>query len=161
MKKKAIAFNPEELVRSVEQVRDAVTGRIKLTLRTTKLPAPAPAVTPQDVARIRARLKVSQPVFAAMLNVPVVMAISWEKGRRQPSGAALRCWKIAREHPETLAGTVKSCSLTPIFQGDIDSRRSNTQPATCKLLCTYPLPLFNLCHYQQHPTRTMPPSKAP
>ena len=34
MKKKAIAFNPEELVRSVEQVRDAVTGRRKRTLRT-------------------------------------------------------------------------------------------------------------------------------
>ena len=103
MKKKAIAFNPEELVRSVEQVRDAVTGRIKLTLRTTKLPPPAPAVTPQDMARIRARLKVSQPVFAAMLNVPVVTAISWEKGRRQPSGAALHLLEIAREHPEMLA----------------------------------------------------------
>ena len=45
MKKKTIAFNPEELVRSVEQVRDAVTGRRKLTLRTTKLPKPAPMLT--------------------------------------------------------------------------------------------------------------------
>ena len=103
MKKKAIAFNAEELVRSIEQVRDAVTGRRKLTVRTTKLPAPAPALTPKDVARIRARLKVSQPVFAAMLNVPVVTAISWEKGRRQPSGAALRLLEIARDHQEMLA----------------------------------------------------------
>ena len=103
MKKKAIALNAEDLVRSVEQVRDAVTGRRKLTLRTTKLPKPAPALTPKDVARIRARLKVSQPVFAAMLTVPVVTAISWEKGRRQPSGAALRLLEIAREHPEMLA----------------------------------------------------------
>ena len=38
-----------------------------------------------------------------MLNVPVVTAISWEKGRRQPSGAALRLLEIAREHPEMLA----------------------------------------------------------
>jgi putative transcriptional regulator len=103
MKKKPIAFNAEDLVRSVEEVRDAVTGRRKLTLHTTKLPQPAPKLTPKDVQRIRARLKVSQPVFAAMLNVPTVTAISWEKGRRHPSGAALRLLEIAREHPEMLA----------------------------------------------------------
>lgn len=103
MKKKAIPFNADDLIRSVEEVRDAVTGRRKLTLRTTKLPKPAPMLTPKDVARIRARLKVSQSVFAAMLNVPIVTAISWEKGRRQPSGAALRLLEIALEHPEMLA----------------------------------------------------------
>ena len=53
--------------------------------------------------RIRARLKVSQPVFAAMLNVPTVTAVSWEKGRRQPSGAALRLLEIARKRPEILS----------------------------------------------------------
>ena len=103
MKKKAIAFNAEDLVRSVEEVRDALTGRRKLTLRTTKLPKPAPVVTPRDVQRIRARLKVSQSVFAAMLNVPAVTAISWEKGRRQPSGAALRLLEIARKRPDVLS----------------------------------------------------------
>lgn len=103
MKKKPIPFNAEDLIRSVEEVRDAVTGRRKLTLRTTNLPKPAPMLTPKDVQRIRARLKVSQSVFAAMLNVPTVTAISWEKGRRQPSGAALRLLEIAREHPEMLA----------------------------------------------------------
>ena len=103
MKKKAIPFRAEDLVRGVEEVRDAVTGRRKLTLRTAKVPKPAPAITAKDVGRIRARLKVSQPVFAAMLNVPTVTAISWEKGRRQPSGAALRLLEIAKEHPEVLA----------------------------------------------------------
>jgi putative transcriptional regulator len=103
MKNKAIAFNAEDLVRSIEEVRDALTGRRKLTLRTTKLPKPAPVVTPRDVQRIRARLRVSQPVFAAMLNVPTVTAISWEKGRRQPSGAALRLLEIARKRPEILS----------------------------------------------------------
>jgi len=103
MKKKAIPFQSENLVRSVEEVRDAVTGRRNLTLRTAKLPKPAPSVTAKDVGRIRAHLKVSQPIFAAMLNVPVVTAVSWEKGRRQPSGAALRLLEIARDHPEVLA----------------------------------------------------------
>lgn len=103
MKKKTVAFNAEELVRSVEDVRDAVTGRRKLTLRTTTLPKPAPVVGPREVKRLRSRLRMSQPVFAAVLNVPIVTAISWEKGRRQPSGAALRLLEIARRHPEVLA----------------------------------------------------------
>jgi len=103
MKKKSVAFHAEELVRSVEDVRDAVTGRRKLTLRTTTLPKPAPVIGPREVKRLRSRLKMSQPVFAAVLNVPTITAISWEKGRRQPSGAALRLLEIARRHPEVLA----------------------------------------------------------
>ena len=102
MKKKTLTFQPEDLVRCVEEVRDAVTGRRKLTLRTTTLPAPAPAIGPRELKQLRTRLKMSQPVFAAMLNVPVVTAISWEKGRRNPSGAALRLLEIARQHPEIL-----------------------------------------------------------
>jgi len=104
MKTKTIPFNAEDLLRSVQEVRDHVTGKRKLTLRTThfKLPKPAPAMTPRDVERIRARLRVSQPVFAAILNVPTVTAISWEKGRRKPSGAALRLLEIVNKHPEIL-----------------------------------------------------------
>jgi putative transcriptional regulator len=105
MKKKSVAFHAEELVRSVEDVRDAVTGRRKLTLRTTTLPKPAPVIGPREVKRLRSRLKMSQPVFAAVLNVPTITAISWEKGRRQPSGAALRLLEIARRHPEVLAAS--------------------------------------------------------
>jgi putative transcriptional regulator len=104
MKTKQIKFNAKELLRGVEEVRDHVTGRRKITLRTTrlKLPKPAPAVSPRDVGKIRARLKVSQPVFAAILNVPTVTAVSWEKGRRSPSGAALRLLEIAKKHPDVL-----------------------------------------------------------
>lgn len=104
MKKKSMRFNADEFVRSVEASRDAVTGRRKLTLRTTtlRLPKRAPKITPRDIARLRARLNVSQPFFAARLNVPTVTAASWEKGRRKPSGAALRLLQIAKEHPEIL-----------------------------------------------------------
>lgn len=102
MKKKPIPFDPEALVRSVETVRDVVAGSSKLTLRTTTLPKPAPAMSAKDVQKIRERLKLSQPVFAALLNVPTVTATSWEKGRRKPSGAALRLLEIARTHPEWL-----------------------------------------------------------
>jgi putative transcriptional regulator len=59
-------------------------------------------MTPKEIAATRESLNVSQPVFARLLNVPTVTAASWEKGRRKPSGAALRLLQIARKHPEAL-----------------------------------------------------------
>jgi putative transcriptional regulator len=104
MKKKEIQFNPDEFLKAVEGVRDHVTGKRKVTLRTSKvnLPPPAQEMTPKEIAAARESLNVSQPVFARLLNVPTVTAASWEKGRRKPSGAALRLLQIARKHPEAL-----------------------------------------------------------
>ena len=99
-----IPFDAEALIGAVEDIRDHVRGEKKITLRTTKvaLPSAAPEVTPEEIAAARKALKVSQPVFARLLNVPKVTAVSWEKGRRKPSGAALRLLQIARKHPEVL-----------------------------------------------------------
>ena len=92
MKRKEIEFDAETLVGSVEAVAIHVRGERKLTLRShvLNLPEPIAPVRPKDVAAIRRQLNVSQSVFAALLNVPKVTAISWEKGRRKPTGAALR-----------------------------------------------------------------------
>jgi putative transcriptional regulator len=106
MRKRSIEFNGDDLVRSVEEVRDRIVQKRAGTLRVTKVQPPkrAPHLSPRDVQRLRAKLRVSQATFAAMLNVPTVTAISWEKGRRKPSGAALRLLQIARKHPGILAG---------------------------------------------------------
>ena len=104
MKNTEIEFNVNDLLHSVEEVRDHVTGKRKVTMRTTqvRMPDPAPLITPEAIAEARHALNVSQPVFARMLNVPTVTAVSWEKGRRKPSGAALRLLQIARKHPEAI-----------------------------------------------------------
>ena len=104
MKDLEIQFNAEDLLSVVEEVSDHVTGKRKVTMRTTrvKLPDPAPEITPDEVIAARQALNVSQPVFARLLNVPTVTAVSWEKGRRKPSGAALRLLQIARDHPEAI-----------------------------------------------------------
>ncbi len=104
MKSKAIELNPEDLVGSVEAFAEHLKGNRKLTLRTKTLllPPRAKPMTPAHVKAIRRRLNVSQPVFAALMNIPTVTAASWERGRRQPTGAALRLLDIARRHPEVL-----------------------------------------------------------
>lgn len=104
MKNKEIKFDAEELVRSVEEFRDHVTGRRKLTLKTSTvtLPEPVKSMTPQTIRSIRTHLNVSQGVFASLLNVPKVTEVSWEKGRRSPTGAALRLLDIARRCPDVI-----------------------------------------------------------
>jgi putative transcriptional regulator len=104
MKRKEIEFDGEELVRSVEAFARHVTGAQKLTLRTKALSLP-PKVKPikaKEIAAIRENLGASQAVFARLLNVPKVTAISWEKGRRKPTGAALRLLDLARKKPKIL-----------------------------------------------------------
>jgi putative transcriptional regulator len=104
MKTKDIELNADELIQALTDVRDHVTRRRKITMRTTTvaLPARVEGIRPSDVRAIRRKLRVSQAVFARMLNVPVVTEASWEVGRRNPSGAALRLLQIAKKEPEVL-----------------------------------------------------------
>jgi len=75
-----------------------------LTMRTSHLilPKAIRSVRPREIAGIRRELNVSQPVFAALLNVPLSTARSWEQGKRKPSGAALRLLDLARQRPKIL-----------------------------------------------------------
>ena len=107
MKTGDIEFNAGDLVGSVEAFAHHLTGQAKPTLRTVTRPLPPPVkpLTPSQVRSIRKKLNVSQPVFAAMMNIPIVTAASWERGRRKPTGAPLRLLDIARRHPEVLAAS--------------------------------------------------------
>lgn len=107
MKRKEIEFDAEALVGSVEAMAAHLRGERKLTLRsrTMTLPGAIAPLRPKDVAAIRRQLNVSQSVFAALLNVPKVTAISWEKGRRKPTGAALRLLDLVCKCPEILQET--------------------------------------------------------
>src|SRR5438034_6828611 len=104
MKRKEIEFNAEDLVSSVETLARHAAGREKITLRTKTLTLPRPVkpIKPREIVAIREQLAVSQAVFAQLLNVPKVTAISWEKGRRKPTGAALRLLDLVRKNPKIL-----------------------------------------------------------
>jgi putative transcriptional regulator len=101
---KEIEFSAEALLQSLRDHADHLEGEKKLTLRVSRLvlPAAVRAIRPKDIVEIRQKLKVSQPVFAALLNVPVATARSWEQGKRKPSGAALKLLDLARQQPKIL-----------------------------------------------------------
>ena len=101
---KEIEFSHELLLESLRGHADHLEGKKKLTMRITRvlLPSAIKRLRPKDIIGIREKLNVSQPVFAALLNVPVATARSWEQGKRKPSGAALRLLDIARQKPKIL-----------------------------------------------------------
>ncbi len=63
---------------------------------------PAPKFAARDIRRLRSRLRISQGVLAAALNVSLATVQSWEQGRRRPEGAARRLLEILARHPQSL-----------------------------------------------------------
>ena len=74
-----------------------------LSAKNLKMPKPPKAMTASDIIRLRRnKLKVSQTVFASLLNVNPGTVRSWEQGIKEPNGATLRLLHITRKQPEVL-----------------------------------------------------------
>ena len=59
---------------------------------------PLPDMTGEDIRALRERMHVSQPVFAAYLNVSKNLVSDWERGVKKPGGPALRLLSIVDRH---------------------------------------------------------------
>jgi putative transcriptional regulator len=58
--------------------------------------APAPLLAGDEIRAIREREHVSQPVFAAYLNVSRNLVSDWERDVKRPGGPALRLLSLIR-----------------------------------------------------------------
>jgi putative transcriptional regulator len=54
-------------------------------------------LTPEQIQAIRERERVSQPVFARYLNVSKNLVSDWERGKKKPSGAALKLLSLVEK----------------------------------------------------------------
>lgn len=77
-------------------------GGTRKDLRTTTLPRPPKELSAGEIADLRARLNVSQAVFARYLNISPKTVQSWEQGHGKPNGASLKLLSIARKNPKIL-----------------------------------------------------------
>lgn len=90
----AVAFERGEL-------RNVRVSRVRLTARHADV-RPTPRYTGPGIARLRARLRLSQPLFARALNVSPETVRAWEQKKRVPEGAALRLLEVAERHPHVI-----------------------------------------------------------
>ncbi|MFO7641383.1 MAG: DNA-binding transcriptional regulator [Candidatus Competibacteraceae bacterium] len=59
--------------------------------------ADLPEMEPEEIRALREREHVSQPIFAAYLNVTRNLVSDWERGVRRPGGTALRLLSIVEK----------------------------------------------------------------
>lgn len=91
--KQAVAF---------ERGERPATVRIHVRLDSDTVVVTARGYRGKEIKRIRSHLKLSQPVFAKLLNVSPETIKAWEQGKRVPEGAAVRLLEVAEDHPEVL-----------------------------------------------------------
>jgi len=58
----------------------------------------APEFNPQEIARIRKGVKVSQGVFVVYLNTTASTVRQWEQGDKKPSGIAARMLQLVQKN---------------------------------------------------------------
>ena len=56
------------------------------------------AMSPAEIAAVRERTGVSQAVLAGFMNVAVNTVSQWERGERQPTGAALKLLHVVKQN---------------------------------------------------------------
>lgn len=59
---------------------------------------PVEPLKPEQIKRIRESSRVSQGVFARLLNTSVSTVQKWEVGQKKPSGPALKLLQLVKTH---------------------------------------------------------------
>mgnify|MGYP001594432255 FL=1 len=58
---------------------------------------PVEALRPEEIKKIREKSRVSQAVFAALLNTSVSTVHKWEIGQKRPTGTALKLLHLVQK----------------------------------------------------------------
>ena len=85
-----------------ERGKRSATVRTHIRLGSGTVVLTARGYKGKEIKRIRSHFKMSQPVFARLLNVSPETIKAWEQGKRVPDGAAVRLLEVAEDHPEVL-----------------------------------------------------------
>ncbi len=80
---------------------DVRVDRIDITERNATVDPP-PAYSPDRIRDIRKRMRMSQPVFAQVLNASPATVRAWEQGTREPDGPSRRLLQVAERNAESL-----------------------------------------------------------
>lgn len=95
-------FDVDRLVESMEKVVAHLKNGKSEGLRRYAIPSPPKKISSSEIKMIRAKLNVTQPVFAHLIGVSVATAKSWETGRRAPNATARKLLHVASKNPSIL-----------------------------------------------------------
>ena len=118
------------LLESADQAVAIVRGRLapsrvtvrEITARDVEI-APPPAFNAERVQRVRKNMKLSQAVFAGVLNVSPSLVRAWERGARYPEGAPQRLLQVAERDPAFIDDLAIAREKRPRQRGKATSKR--------------------------------------
>jgi putative transcriptional regulator len=88
-----------ELVEGMNALAEAREG--KRTLRTHRAEfKPPPEVTPDELVRVRTRLRLSRGLFATFLRTNPRTLENWEQGRARPNAQAALLIALVKKFPD-------------------------------------------------------------
>ncbi len=90
-----------ELSEGVAALAEARQGKRTLRSHTVEY-KPAPEVTPEELIRLRERLKISRALFAVYLRTNVRTLENWEQGRARPNAQAALLINLVERYPDTI-----------------------------------------------------------
>lgn len=103
-----------EIVASLREAiaveRSGVPIESRFTVRTIELPAEPGAYDANRVRATRDRIGVSQPIFARLIGVSVVLVRAWEQGQRAPALWARRLLDEINRDPRHWRGMFRKAS---------------------------------------------------
>jgi len=101
--KKAIGDTVQDLILS-----DVKTSFTEKELKELGVIIPKVKINARDIQKIREKTKLSQNVFAKVLNVSSSSVKQWEQGKRTPSGSTKVLLELLKENPDILNYRIKS-----------------------------------------------------
>jgi putative transcriptional regulator len=96
-------------------VQDLVLNGVKTSftekeLKELGVKIPEVKISAKDIQEIREQTKLSQNVFAKVLNVSASSVKQWEQGKRTPSGSTKVLLELLKKNPAILNYRIKSSS---------------------------------------------------
>ena len=121
----------QRLLRGAEQAAAIKRGdeeparitRRKVTAREAVVKE-APRYDSARILGLRKGLGVSQPVFAGMVGVRPVTVKAWERGQKEPSGAARRLLQVLETHPDAVIAAAQVEGVKPADARKTPTRKS-------------------------------------
>lgn len=88
-----------EIVHEMAEGLHRVGGIDTITMREFDMLClpPVHEMTPKQIKKLREREKMSQPVFASLLNISPSIVKQWEQGTKRPRGSSLRLLNLVAE----------------------------------------------------------------
>jgi putative transcriptional regulator len=96
----------EQIRKGLEEAIRHARGEITLRSTVVELPDEPPEIDAPTLVALRDQSRMSQAVFARLLNVSTKTVQSWEQGVRTPSHASRRLIQIYSQYPETVCQSV-------------------------------------------------------